>query len=199
MSKIEMSGYDFGRIMRACAKACVRDNIHKALQYIELRACEGDCVATSLDGFIMQQIKVPCTGYGVILIPGTLKPPRCERVIVEDAENVRLTYLDCYDKPVFAIEVPKFDGAYFDWGKIIEDRAEEVIHCNARNLRNALAAMTCADDEVISISIPHNKIKQIHIASNDVQAVVLPVRINAEPYRKSFKNWYKPIGGAENA
>lgn len=124
MSRIEMSGYDFGRIMKACAKACDRSNARKTLQHIELRAYGTECVATSLDGFIMQQIKVHCAGEGVILIPGTVKPPKCETVIIEDPNNVRITYLDGGGNLIYAYELPKFDGPYFDWSKIVDDREE---------------------------------------------------------------------------
>lgn len=191
MSRIEMSGYDFGRIMKACAKACSGRDIRESLRYIEMRANGTECVATSLDGFIMQQIKVKCAGEGVILIPGTIKPPKCETVIIEDQSNIRITYLDGGGNLIYAYELPKFEGPYFDWGTIIDDREEDVIHCNAHNLRNALAATVYADDGIISISIPKDRIKPIRIAANDVQAIVLPVRMCDESHYRRFGNWYK--------
>lgn len=72
-----------------------------------------------------------------------------------------------------------------------------MIHCDAMWLRNALAATACADDRIISISIPHDKSKPIAIAASDVQVIVLPIRINDERYGRRFVNWYKPIGGSD--
>lgn len=198
MSRIEMSGYDFGCIMRACAKGVDRSAIRQALRHIELRAYGTECVATSLDGFIMQQIKVHCAGEGVILIPGTIKPPKCDAVIIEDHTNIRITYLDGGGNLIYAYELPKFEGAYVDWGKIVNARVEDVIHLEAKRLRNALAATACADDGIISISVPKDRAKPVHIAAHDVQALVLPVRITDETYFRKFKNWYKPVGGNEN-
>lgn len=199
MSKIEMSGYDFGRIMRACAKACDRSNARRVLQYIELRAYGTECVATSLDGFIMQQIKVQCAGEGVILVPSTVKPPRCESVIIEDSDNIRITYLDGGGNLIYAYELPKHEGKYFDWSRVVGERDEDTIHCSARQLRNALAATASAADDVICIGIPKDKVKPITLASNDVQMVVLPMRVNDELYFRSFRNWHKLIGGNDDA
>ncbi len=192
MSKIQMSGYDFGRIMRACAKACDKAHYQRVMRFIELRADGKHCVATSLDGFIMQQIRVQCSGEGVVLLPNTIKPPKCETVTLETLNNVKITFTDEGGNLIYAFELPKHEGEFFEWGNIVKDnRDEDVIHCNAGNLRRALAATTYADDQTISISIPKNKLQNIRIAANDVQMIVLPVRVSDSAYLRGFKNWYK--------
>ena len=55
MTRIEIAGRDFWRILKACANACDKSNFRSVLRYIELRADGTECVATSLDNFIMQQ------------------------------------------------------------------------------------------------------------------------------------------------
>lgn len=202
MSRIEMSGYDFNRIMQACAKACNKSNKRRVLRYIELRANGTECIATSLDGVIMQQIKVPCYGNGTVLIPYTIKPTKCESVIIEDAENVKITYLDFDGNLIYAYEVPKCDDEYIDWRKIVDDeRAEHVIYCNASNLRNVLEATRYSNDQVISISIPDDKLKPIRIASKDAQMIVLPIRVLSEKEKdvRKFENWYKETQAKEGA
>ena len=57
MTRIEIAGRDFWRILKACANACDKSNFRSVLRYIELRADGTECIATSLDNFIMQQIK----------------------------------------------------------------------------------------------------------------------------------------------
>ena len=56
MTRIEIAGHDFWRILKACANACDKSNFRRVLRYIELRADGTECVAKSLDRFIMQQI-----------------------------------------------------------------------------------------------------------------------------------------------
>ena len=193
MSKIEMSGYDFGRILRACAKGCEKAHYRRVLRYIELRADGKHCVATSLDGYIVQQIKVQCSGEGVVLLPNTIKPPKCETVTIEVSGNIKITFTDEGGNLLYAFELPKCGERFFDWGNIVkDDRDEDVIHCNAAYLRRALAATTYADDQVISISVPKDRVQPIRIAANDVQMIVMPVRVSDEAYRRNFANWYIP-------
>lgn len=197
MTRIEIAGRDFWRILKACANACDKSNFRSVLRYIELRAEGTECIATSLDGFIMQQIRVRCNGSGTVLIPCGIQPPKCKSVVIEDMYGLKITYLDFCGKLIYAHEFPRCNDGYFDWGKIVETGSEEhTIYCNALNLRKALDAAVYAEDQTISINIPEDKLKPIRIASMDVQMLVLPVRIGSERDEASrkFKNWRKQGG-----
>ena len=194
MTRIEIAGRDFWRILKACANACDKSNFRSVLRYIELRADGTECVATSLDNFIMQQIRVRCNGSGIVLIPSAIQPPKCKSVVIEDVHSLKITYLGFDGKLIYAHEFPRCNDSYFDWGKIVENSGEEhTIYCNALNLRKALDAAGCAEDHIISINIPEDKLKPIRLASMDVQMLVLTVRIGSERDEASrkFKNWRK--------
>lgn len=194
MTRIEMAGHDFWRILRACASACDKSNFRSVLRYIELYADGTECIATSLDGFIMQQIRVRCNGSGTVLIPCGIQSPKCKNVVIEDVYSFKITYLGFDGKLIYAHEFPRCNDSYFDWGKIVETGSEEhTIYCNALNLRKVLDAAGYAEDQIISINIPEDKLKPIRLASMDVQMLVLPVRVGDERGEASrkFRNWHK--------
>lgn len=194
MTRIEIAGRDFWRILKACANACDKSNFRSVLRYIELRADGTECVATSLDNFIMQQIRVRCNGSGIVLIPSAIQPPKCKSVVIEDVYSLKITYLGFDGKLIYAHEFPRCNDSYFDWGKIVENSGEEhTIYCNALNLRKVLDAAGYAEDQIISINIPEDKLKPIRLASMDVQMLVLPVRVGDERGEASrkFRNWHK--------
>ena len=49
--------FDFMRIYKSCVKAVDKNGVRKILRYIELRASNGYCVASALDGFVMNQVR----------------------------------------------------------------------------------------------------------------------------------------------
>lgn len=194
--KIELSGYDFRHIVLACSKAANKNDVREALRYIELRADGKECVATALDGIIMQQVKCECKGKGVVLIPADIKTEKAETVVITAKESLRIAYYDEMKKLILAVEMPKADCDFIDWNKAVpmEARPESVIHCDARYLRKIVAATTHARDQTVSISIPENREKPIRIVSGDSQGIVLPMRISADPlYERKAANWFKDV------
>lgn len=71
MLVIKLFGEDFNRIMRGCGASLSKDNSRKILQQIEIsHDGNGYGYATSLDGFVMNQIGFPCSGdEGKFLMP----------------------------------------------------------------------------------------------------------------------------------
>lgn len=195
VSKIEMAWKSFNFILKACSKATSKNDVREALRYIELRADGETCVATALDGYIMQQVRVECTGMGAILIPGDLKAERAETVEISVEENLHVKYFDERKKLIVGYELPKYNGPFVDWRKIPKsiERAESVIHCDARYLRKIVAATTCAKDQIISISIPENKEENIRIASRDAQSIILPIRVFDKDFRRIYSDWFREI------
>ena len=79
--------------------------------------------------------------------------------------SLKITYLGFDGKLIYAHEFPRCNDSYFDWGKIVENSGEEhTIYCNALNLRKALDAAGYAEDHIISINIPEDKLKPIRLA-----------------------------------
>ena len=195
MQKIEMSGYSFNFIIKACSKATSRNNVREALRYIELRADGETCIATALDGFIMQQAKVDCKGKGVILIPGDIKTERAESVTISVKDSLHIKYYDEMKQLIVGYELPKYEGPFIDWQKIQKniDRPESVIHCDARYLRKVVAATAHAKDQILSISIPQNKEENILFASNDSQSILMPVRVFDDGHKRTYQDWFKEI------
>lgn len=193
MTEIEISGIDFGRIMRACARAASKNDIRAQLRYIELRANGTQLVATALDGFVMQQIKIPCNGRGVVLIPSTVKPEKCEKVLISENECLRISFYNSENQLIIAYEYPKITEKYIDWQRIVkeEKRAESIIHVDAKYLRRIVMATAHAEDQIFSISIPDDKKENIRLASNDAQAIVMPMNILHEQNYRRFENWYE--------
>ena len=193
--KIELSGYDFRHIVLACSKAASKNDVREAFRYIELRADGKECVATALDGFIMQQVKCECKGKGVVLIPADIKTEKADTVTITAKESLRIAYYDEMNKLILAVEMPKAECEFIDWKKAVPmgARPESVIHCEARYLRKILAATTHAKDQVISISIPEDKQKEIRIASNDSQGIIMPIRVSDPLYERKAANWYKDV------
>lgn len=193
--KIELSGYDFRHIVLACSKAANKNDVREALRYIELRADGKECVATALDGFIMQQVKCECKGKGVILIPADIKTEKADTVIITAKESLRVAYYDEMKKLILAVEMPKAECAFIDWNKAVpmEERPESVIHCDARYLRKIVAATTHTRDQIVSISIPENKVSPIRFATGDSQGIVLSVRISDPLYERKAANWFKDV------
>lgn len=200
MIKIEIDWFYFRNILKACKKACDKCNFRRVLRYIELRADGTECVATSLDGYIMQQIKVPCDGKGIVLIPYTIQSPKCKKVVIEDNDtgNIQFSYFDMRDKLIYAQEFPRCADDYYNWSKIVEtDAAEHTIYCYASKLRKALSATKYNNDAIVSINIPDDPLKPIRLATKDAQMIILPVQMRSEDgiEIRKFKNWYKCIGG----
>ena len=195
MQKIEMSGYSFNFIMKACSKATSRNDVREALRYIELRADGETCIATALSGFIMQQAKVECKGKGVILIPGDIKTERAESVTISVKDSLHIKYFDEMKQLIVGYELPKFNGPFIDWRKIQKniDDPESVIYCDARYLRKIAAATTYATDQIISIAIPKDKSENILIASNDCQSLLMPTRIFSDSHKRAYQDWFKEI------
>lgn len=193
--KIEMSGNSFHFIMKSCSKATDKNNVREALRYIELRAEGGICVATALNGFIMHQARVGCKGKGVILIPGNLKTERAEWVTISVKDSLHIKYFDEMKNLLVGYELPKYEGPFVDWRNIPKnvERPESVIHCDSRYLRKILAATAHAEDQIISISIPEDKGKNILIASNDFQGLCMPVRVMDVEHKRGYQNWFKEI------
>lgn len=193
--KIELNGYDFRHIVLACSKAASKNNVREALRYIELRADGKECVATALDGFIMQQVKCECKGKGVVLIPADIKTEKADTVIITAKESLRIAYYDENKQLILAVEMPKAECAFVDWNKmqLFKERPESVIHCDARYLRKIVAATTHARDQTFSICIPENKTDNIRIVSGDSRAVVLPLRVSDPLYERKAGNWFKDV------
>lgn len=194
--KIELSGYDFRHIVLACSKAASKNDVREALRYIELRADGKECVATALDGFIMQQVKCECKGKGVVLIPADIKTEKADTVIITAKDNLRIAYYAEDKQLILVVEMPKADCEFIDWNKIelFKERPEHFIHCDSQYLRKIVAATTHARDQIVSISIPEDKMQPIRIVSGDSQGVVLPVRVDADSnHERKAGNWYKDV------
>ena len=153
MVELKMSGVDFGRIVRACSRAASRNDIREELRYIELRADGETCVATAIDGFVMQQLRVPCEGRGVVMLPATAKAERSERAVITAGDKLRVSFFDVAEKLIIAYEYRKFEKPFFDWSKVVKEiqRPESVIHFDAKYLRKIVMATAHADDQVFSI------------------------------------------------
>lgn len=197
--KIELSGYDFRHIVLACSKAASKNDVRESFRYIELRADGKECVATALDGYIMQQVKCECKGKGVVLIPADIKTEKADSVVITAKDSLRIAYYDETKKLILAVEMPKAECEFIDWNKIglFEERPEHFVHCDARYLRKIVAATTHARDQIFLISIPEDKLKPIRIVSGDSQGVVLPERVTDHPiYERKAANWFKDVADA---
>ena len=191
---MKFSYYDFLKIYKSCVKATDKSGGRRILRYIELRAKDGYCVATALDGFVLNQVRVKCEGDGVILIP-PVHPPKCVMVEVEKVPNgnVKISYFDYSCKLIYAYELPVDEGAYIKWAYIIphERQGDRTIYCLPANLLKALECFKGNANMPICISIPKDKANTIAISRQDEQAIVLPVRINDGSYdRYAIKNLY---------
>ena len=182
---------EFMRIYKACVNATDKGSIREALKYIELRAADGYCVATALDGCVMCQIRVPCEGDGVVLLP-PIRPPKCFMVEVEKVTggNVKISYIDFNFKLIYAYELPEYEGAYLNWEPIMpyNRQGDRKIFCTAKQLRRALDSFPQTAYDALCISIPDDPIKPIALSNIDTQAIVLPVRVNGDHDDYALKN-----------
>lgn len=94
MLTIKLFGEDFNRIMRGCGASLSKDSVRKCLQHIEI-SHDGDGIgyATSLDGYVMNQVSFPCAGdEGKFLMP-LYRPVsrKAEVTITADGEHVSVS------------------------------------------------------------------------------------------------------------
>lgn len=94
MLTIKLFGEDFNRIMRGCGASLSKDSVRKYLQQIEI-SHDGDGIgyATSLDGYVMNQVSFPCAGdEGKFLMP-LYRPVsrKAEVTITADGEHVSVS------------------------------------------------------------------------------------------------------------
>ena len=178
--KITMDYWDFAKIQRGCTKFVEKSHSHRVLRFIELRAKDGHCVATALDGYGLWQVKVPCTGEGVALIPA-IKPYKADEVTIipSGKGRVLIEYWRAGGELIVATEYPVDENKYFNWGNILpRDReGDRYIACAAKLLKDALEALKNTSD-IVYIGIPQEADKPMTLAAGQSQAVVLPVRIN---------------------
>jgi hypothetical protein len=130
-----------------------------------------------------------------VSIPADIKTEKADTVIITAKDSLRIAYYDETNKLILAIEMPKVDCEFVDWNKIqlFKDRPESVIHCDARYLRKIVAATTHTRDQIVSISIPENKVSPIRFATGDSQGIVLPLRISDPLYEREAANWFKDV------
>ena len=188
--------YNFNRIYKACVKAVERDNHREMLRYIELRAENGYCIATALDGFVLCQVRVECEGDGVILIPPVKPPTKCDSVEVEALPNgnVKFAYFDSFKKFMYSYELPVSQSAYFDWENVMphDRKGDRKILCSVRTILRALECFRDKSDSIVCISIPEKPEKPIALSNPDAQAIALPMRLHRGDWEDwAMKNWYK--------
>lgn len=192
---------DFARIYKSCSKATSKDPFREFLRYIELRAANGKCVATALDGYILCQVEVPCEGDGVICIP-PVKPPKCAVVQVDALMGglVRIAYYDYDNSLIYAYELPGIKGEFFNWEKVVpyDRQGDRQIFCNVHLLKRALECFKDGSNPALCISIPENAIQNIVLFTPEEQAVVLPQRVGESHANKyKVRNMYT-TGGKKN-
>lgn len=192
---------DFARIYKSCNKATCKDPFREFLRYIELRAANGKCVATALDGYILCQVEVPCEGEGVICIP-PVKPPKCHAVQVDARKEglVRIAYYDYDNKLIYAYELPGIKGDFFNWEKVVpyDRQGDRRIFCNVNLLKKALECFKGHTNPAMCISVPENPIQPIVLYTPEEQAVVLVQRVGESHANKyKVRNMYA-LGGMKN-
>lgn len=190
---------DFARIYKSCNKATSKDPFREFLRYIELRAANGKCVATALDGYILCQIEVPCEGEGIICIP-PVRPPKCHAVQIDARKKglVRIAYYDYENNLIYAYELPGIKGDFFNWEKVVpyDRQGDRRIFCNVNLLKKALECFKGDTNPAMCISVPENPIQPIVLYTPEEQAVVLVQRVGeqlADKYK--VRNMYATGGG----
>lgn len=180
---------DFARIYKSCNKATCKDHFRDFLRYIELRAADGKCVATALDGYILCQIEVPCEGEGVVYIP-PVRPPKCSVVQIDALTGnlVKIAYYTEAEKLIYAYELPGLDGQFFDWQKVVpyDRQGDRRIFCNANLLKKALDCFNDHSNPAMCISIPENPVQPIVLFTPEEQAIVLAQRVS-ESHADKYK------------
>ena len=176
---ITMSGENFFRIMEACKPSTNEDDRREPLQHIEIfHDGNGTAYATALDGYVMNQVRVPCRGDA-----GTVYLRPCEGLsewdeitITQDGETVSVS------DDMTTITRKALKAADVNRQKIAANRMEKQmkyrIAVDPDLLRKGLEAISPLDRcIVLEFS---GKLDGIVLRGHDACSIVLPMRYGAK-------------------
>ena len=172
--KFNIDAADLKYLMNVCKLAVDKTNLRPALQMIHCKLYKNRITATSLDGYRVHSVTVPCDYDGEnreFLIPVVKVPPKVKIVSVEVLDE-EVIYDFLTEKQVLKINHGSFPRVEEFLPKS-EDIVFE-ISVNPKYLKDAMEAFKT--EKVVTLQL-HGELKPIMVksTSNDF-AMVLPVR-----------------------
>lgn len=172
--KFNMDAADLKYLMNVCKLSIDKHGVRPSLEMIHCKLIQNQITATSLDGYRIHSVTVPCDHAGEgheFLIPVVKVPPKVKSVIVEILDE-EVIYDFLTEKQVLKINQGKFPKVDNFLPKS-EDMVFE-ISVDPKYLKDAMEAFKT--EKVVTLQF-HGEVNPIMVKSstNDF-AMVLPVR-----------------------
>ena len=177
--KVVLAGEDYNKIIKACAPAASKDwQDRPCLSQIQLRVLDGKCIATALNGYIMAQCRVICTGdNGEYVIPVVKLNARKKQITITiHDDTVSISDGDMtYTKKACIFP-------YVEWEKIVSSDKEiqYSIYLSPILLRQIASQLSGEYDSSLRLDF-RSPTDAVHIVGHSVRGMILPMIVRGDP------------------
>lgn len=176
--KFQVDVKDLKRVMSVCKLAVGKERPN--FQYIHCKINKGTLEATTIDGFRMHTVTIPCD-----LIEGSNDDLKFQLPIIAMPKKVTTCVIEIVEDDVTfdfitersTVKVNRCEFIDSDKFKIKDIKPEFEIHVNPKYLADALKAFN--SDKVVKLEFT-SVVAPIMIKSNGDFTMVMPVRVNEE-------------------
>ena len=177
--KIVLAGEDYNKIIKVCSPATSKDWQNRPiLSQIELLVIDGKCTATALNGYIMAQCLVKCTGdNGQYVIPVVKINARSKKITITiQGDTVSISDGDMtYAKK-------RDNSPYINWAEIVgaDKEIQYSIYLSPQLLRQISSQLSGEYDSSLRLDF-RRPTDAVHIVGHSVRGMILPMIVRGDP------------------
>ena len=177
--KVVLAGEDYNKIIKVCAPATSKDwQDRPILSQIELLVIDGKCTATALNGYVMAQCLVKCTGdNGEYVIP-VVKINACNKKITITIQGDMVSISDgdmTYTKK-------HNNSPYINWAEIVgaDKEIQYSIYLSPKLLKQISSQLNGEYDSSLRLDF-RSPTDAVHIVGHSVRGMILPMIVKGDP------------------